>query len=75
LAPSPSSSGDGYNVVNLSQLPHFGATGLVAQLFYLIFWFTFYFKLGFIKFYCSILASQQLDGGVGIIHPLTLAQH
>jgi hypothetical protein len=75
LALGPSSSSGGYHVANLSQLPHFGARGLVAQFFYLIFWFSFYFQLGFIEFYCFILAHQQLDGGVGIMHPLTLAKH
>jgi hypothetical protein len=75
LVPGPSSNSDGYHLASLSQLPHFRAIGLVEQLFFDIFWFSLYFQLGFIEFYCSILVGQQLDGGVGIIHPLTLVQH
>jgi hypothetical protein len=75
LAPCPSSNSDGYHVASLSQLPHFGAIGLVEQLFFDICWFSLYFQLGLIEFYCSILLGQQLDGGVGIVHPLTSAQH
>jgi hypothetical protein len=75
LAPSPSNNSNGYHVANLSQLPNSGATSFVAQLFFDIFWFSLYFQLGLIEFYCSILASQQLDRGVSIVHPLTLAQH
>jgi len=75
LALGPSSNSNGYHVANLSQPPHSGATSLVTQLLYFISWFSFHSQLGLIEFYFSILARQQLDGGVGIIHLLTLAKH